>query len=137
MKKTTTKKSTKSTAPATKPIPTAKSIQPAKPTAKTKAVVPPPPPVVKSVAPTRLATKITALIDVGFGNTLYIRGDGPGLSWEKGVPLGSEGHDKWSISLGESGRPVLFKFLINDVSWSAGEDYTVAPGTSITITPVF
>src|SRR5579872_5239985 len=30
---------------------------------------------------------IEAKIDVGFGNTLYLRGEGPGLSWTQGVPL--------------------------------------------------
>lgn len=89
------------------------------------------------VKPKRVETAITALIDVGFGNSLFIRGEGAGLSWDKGVPLDCVADDKWSITLGESGRPVVFKFLINDTAWSAGEDYTVAPGTSITVTPVF
>jgi hypothetical protein len=136
MKKTTTK-NLKSPAPATK------QAQPAKPSAKApaKAIVTKTktaaPFAVKPVAPQRLATTITALIDVGFGNSLYVRGEGPGLSWDKGVLLDCVGDDKWTLTLGESSRPVVFKFLINDVSWSVGEDYTVAPGTSITVTPVF
>src|SRR5690606_12500637 len=38
------------------------------------------------VAPAK-DTVIVAKIDVGFGNALYLRGDGPGLSWSKGVPM--------------------------------------------------
>jgi hypothetical protein len=159
MKKTTTK-STKSPAPATKPVTAAKAVAPAKAAVKTGATVPPIPvtktgrtvppipvtktgrtvppiPAVKPVAATRVVTTITALIDVGYGNALFIRGEGPGLSWEKGIPLDSTADDKWSIALGESSRPVVFKFLINDVTWSAGDDYSVAPGTSITLTPSF
>jgi hypothetical protein len=131
MKKTTTK-STKSPAPATKQAQPTKAT--AKPVTKTKTAAPF---AVKPVAPQRLATTITALIDVGFGNSLYVRGEGPGLSWDKGTLLQCVGDDKWTLVLGESARPVVFKFLVNDVSWSVGEDYTVAPGTSITVTPVF
>ena len=137
MKKPTTK-SSKSPAPAKKSaIPSSKSAPVAKtPAAKIKAAVPPPI-VAKPVAPARLVTGITALINVGYGNTLFIRGEGPGLSWDKGIPLDIVADDKWTITLPESVRPVVFKFLLNDVSWSSGEDYTIAPGTSISVTPVF
>jgi hypothetical protein len=139
IKKTSTK-STKSPAPATKSAPPVKST--AQPVAKTKTAAPfaktaAPFAAVKPVEAKRVATTITALVDVGFGNGLYIRGEGPGLSWDQGVRLDCLSDDKWSIALGESARPVVFKFLVNDTSWSAGEDYTVAPGTSITVTPVF
>jgi hypothetical protein len=138
MKKSITK-STKSPAPATK---VAVSATPA-PAAATKPAVTqiksavPPTVVVKPVAPTRLVTTITALIDVGYGNTLFLRGEGPGLSWDKGIALDSVANDKWTITFPESERPIVFKFLLNDVTWSSGEDFTVAPGTSITLTPVF
>ena len=36
----------------------------------------------KAVASKRSKTVVEALIDVGFSNLLYIRGDAPGLSWE-------------------------------------------------------
>ncbi|MEO7412100.1 MAG: hypothetical protein ABIZ81_01985 [Opitutaceae bacterium] len=137
MKKPITK-SSKSPAPATKSaIPAPKPTPAAKPAVSKIKTAIPPSIVVKPVAPTRLVTAITALINVGYGNTLYIRGEGPGLSWEKGVPLDILADDKWSITLPESVRPVIFKFLLNDVSWSAGEDYMVAPGTSISVTPMF
>lgn len=138
MKKNTSK-STKSPAPAIKSVPTAKPFSATKPApAKTKLVAPnAAAPVMTPVVPKRVETTITALIDVGFGNRLYLRGEGPSLSWDKGVPLDCLADDKWSISLPESARPVVFKFLVNDISWSAGEDYSVAPGTSITVTPIF
>jgi hypothetical protein len=83
------------------------------------------------------ATKIVAQIDVGFGNSLYVRGEGSGLSWEKGVPLDCIADDQWALSLAETSRPVVFKFLINDLTWSLGEDYVVQPGSSVVLTPAF
>lgn len=80
---------------------------------------------------------MVAQIDVGFGNTLYIRGEGPGLSWEKGVPLDCVADDKWSVSLAETSKPVVFKFLINDQTWCTGDDYVARPGTTLTVTPIF
>jgi hypothetical protein len=143
MKKSTTK-SAKTPAAAPKPAVAVKAMPPAKPpVAKLKvqpapvATTVPTPAAMKPVEPKRPVTTITALIDVGFGNTLFIRGEGPGLNWEKGTPLEIIGDDKWTIALPESARPIVFKFLLNDVTWSVGDDYTVAPGTSLTITPIF
>jgi hypothetical protein len=135
MKKPTTK-STKSPAPATKPA-IAKTPLASKPAVtKIKAAVPPSV-IVKPAAPKPVVTTITALIDVGYGNTLFVRGEGPGLNWDKGVALDVVGTNRWTIALPESTRPIVFKFLLNDVSWSAGDDFTVAPGTSLSVTPVF
>jgi hypothetical protein len=47
------------------------------------------------------------------------------------------GSDEWKIELGESARPFTFKFLVNDLSWSAGPDYTAEPGSTQTLLPTF
>ena len=120
---------TKSPAPAKKPALAAK---PAKPVAKKKAA-----PTMKPVATKPVVTTITAKIDIGFGNALYMRGDGPGLSWDKGVLMTCVADSQWQLVLGESARPIVFKFLVNDLSWSAGEDFTAAPGSQVTLTPTF
>jgi hypothetical protein len=83
------------------------------------------------------ATKIVAQIDIGFGNTLYVRGEGSGLSWEKGVPLECVSDDQWALSLAETSRPIVFKFLINDLTWSSGDDYVAQPGGAVVVTPAF
>lgn len=82
-------------------------------------------------------TVITALIDIGFGNTLYIRGEGAGLSWDVGSPLDCVADDQWSISLPASAKPIVYKLLVNDLSWSIGDDYIATPGSKITLTPTF
>jgi len=137
MKKATKATTTTPTAPASVP---AKKVS-SKPAAKapaaplwTKPVVAP---AVKAAPSSLATTKIVAQIDVGFGNTLYIRGEGPGLSWEKGVPLDCVADDQWTLSLSETSRPVVFKFLINDLTWSLGEDYVAQPGSSVTLAPTF
>ncbi len=45
-------------------------------------------------------TVINAKVDVGFGNSLFVRGEGPGLSWSKGLPMTNVGSELWTLSLG-------------------------------------
>ena len=94
-------------------------------------------PAVKKTAPKTINTVIAAHLDIGFGNLLYVRGEGPGLSWNKGVAMECVADDRWSLTLPESSRPVIFKFLLNDETWSAGEDYSAAPGINVILTPSF
>jgi len=82
-------------------------------------------------------TRIEAQIDVGFGNTLYIRGEGPGLSWERGIAMACTSDDRWAVSIPDASRPVVCKFLINDIVWNDGDDFVVMPGTSISFAPAF
>jgi hypothetical protein len=89
------------------------------------------------VVPTVVVTTISANIDVGFGNALYLRGEGPGLNWNQGVRMECVADDRWSLALGESTKPFVFKFLVNDEKWSTGLDFTVSPGTTVTLSPVF
>ena len=49
------------------------------------------------------------------------------MSWDKGVVMECTGEDRWTLTLRESARPVVFKFLRNDEVWSTGEDYTGQP----------
>ena len=83
------------------------------------------------------ATVITALVDIGFGNTLYIRGEGAGLSWEAGIALDCAADDKWTITLPHTGKAIVYKFLLNDLSWSVGADYVTDAGTKVTLVPTF
>jgi hypothetical protein len=82
-------------------------------------------------------TTITARIDIGFGNALYLRGEGADLSWDRGTLMNCIADNCWSLELPASTRPVIFKFLVNDLSWSAGQDYVVASGDTLAITPTF
>jgi len=79
---------------------------------------------------------IEAKIDVGFGNTLYLRGDGQGLTWEQGVPLTCVDGSTWKWS-GPAEGAVRFKLLLNDSVWSKGEDLVAAPGQKVEVAPAF
>ena len=82
-------------------------------------------------------TRILAYVDLGHGNTLFLRGEGAGLSWEAGVAMEGMGGDCWSWSAGSVGQDITFKLLINDQHWSGGENLTVAPGDIATVRPAF
>jgi len=69
-----------------------------------------PPAAVSSDGSTRLL--VTAYI--GIGNRLFLRGDGPGLSWEKGVPLQFISIGKWRWESAEASAPIRFKLYKND-----------------------
>lgn len=127
--KKNTSKTSKSPAPAKK---TAPATVAAKPAAKKKAA-----PAVKKVAVAPVVTTITAKIDIGFGNLLHLRGDGPGLSWDKGVVMACVNDNEWQAVVGESARPFSFKFLVNDLTWNVGEDYVAQPGTKVVLEPTF
>lgn len=152
MKKTIAKSSSaKTPAPATKAVSSVKAaVKPAakpvvkkpaakKPVVAAKAAVVAKVPAVKvtKAKPAAVTTTIVAAVDVGFGNTLTLRGAGPGLSWDSGVTLECVADDRWSITLPESSEPIICKFLLNDETWSVGADYTVLPGSSVVFSPVF
>ena len=112
-----------------------KALTPAKKSAKTVVQTTPVP--AAKVEPTVVVTTISANFDVGFGNALYVRGEGSGLSWDKGLLMKCLDGNTWTIALGESAKPFVFKFVINDEIWSGGDDYVAASGSSVTLTPIF
>jgi len=67
-------------------------------------------PVVSPDGQTRLL--VTAYI--GIGNKLFVRGEGPGLSWEHGVPLQFVSIGKWRWESAETTAPVTLKLYKND-----------------------
>ena len=75
-------------------------------------------------------TRIVAKCDVGFGNTLYVRGNAENvLNWKNGVQMVNENGDTWTFATCED-MPHTFpcKVLINDVRWENGNDHTAAGG---------
>lgn len=145
MKKTTMKTPAKKASSAKEPIKTAtkpvtaKLTTPKAPAKKTAVVA-----VKKTDLPKKAAVQIeppatfvSASIDIGFGNHLYIRGEGAGLSWDHGLAMDCVGNNLWTISLKNASAPIAFKVLVNDLTWSAGNDFIAEPGQSLTIYPTF
>ncbi|MBS1223045.1 MAG: hypothetical protein H6R23_2665 [Proteobacteria bacterium] len=84
------------------------------------------------------ATVIVAKYDVGHGNNMFIRGEGAGLSWDSGIQMENAGNDVWVWTTNEAGAAaVSFKFLINDVDWSTGDNMTAPAGETTTLYPAF
>jgi len=83
-------------------------------------------------------TRIVVQCDVGFANSLYVRGEGiPHLNWEKGTPLKNVKADEWVWETDEPFKAGEFKVLINDQTYEVGENHPIHPGSSIRLNPKF
>ncbi|HEY3758035.1 MAG TPA: hypothetical protein VGL42_17905 [Opitutaceae bacterium] len=60
------------------------------------------------------ATRLTVTAYIGIGNRLFIRGEGPGLSWDEGVPLQFVSIGKWRWETTTAAQAVQFKLYKND-----------------------
>ena len=75
------------------------------------------------------ATRLIVTAYIGIGNRLFIRGEGAGLSWEKGVPLQFVSIGKWRWETNDASAPVQFKLYKNDeVECTALGQLSVDPG---------
>jgi hypothetical protein len=81
-------------------------------------------------------TTIDVKMDVGFGNAIFLRGAGSGLTWDRGIPLVCVDGTTWRWSQTVS-DPITFKILLNDKVWSAGNDLTITPGQKLEVAPSF
>jgi hypothetical protein len=84
------------------------------------------------------ATRLVVTAYIGIGNRLFIRGEGPGLSWEKGVPLTFVSIGKWRWETSDAAAPVRFKLYKNDeVECASLGERSVAPGAQQDLTASF
>lgn len=144
VKNTTTKKNPFASALASakntiKPVLETKPAKTIAPAAKPPAAPTLPAPAALEARPIKKASRsatIEAKIDVGFGNTLYLRGEGKGLNWNQGIPLTNVDGSTWQWS-GEADEKLKVKLLLNDAVWQKGEDLVVAPGEKVQVAPAF
>lgn len=66
------------------------------------------------------ATRVIVTAYIGIGNRLFIRGEGPGLAWDKGVPLQFVSIGKWRWETNEASGPIRFKLFKNDEQECSG-----------------
>jgi len=111
--------------------------KPSQPAATKKVVASKAKPAAATKKPAGKKTLIVAKIDVGWGNSLYIRGLGGGLSWDVGVLMDNLKKDEWSWSCPAVDGPITYKFVRNDVHWALGPDRIAVPGESCVTTPQF
>ena len=93
----------------------------------------------KTGAKKKIATKTTiaARVDVGFGNNLYIRGEGAGLSWDVGILMRNLSPYEWAWETKSSDKPIEYKLLINDELWANGENQFAQPDETAITAPTF
>jgi hypothetical protein len=82
-------------------------------------------------------TRLTVVSYIGIGNKLYLRGEGPGLSWDKGVPLQFVSIGRWRWETGDATAPVTCKVYKNDKIEAPLGPLTLAPGTEQEVTAAF
>ena len=84
------------------------------------------------------ATRILVTAYIGIGNRLFIRGEGPGLSWDKGIPLQFVSIGKWRWETSDAAAPVQFKLYKNDdLECAALGTQTIEPGHQQEVTAAF
>jgi hypothetical protein len=80
---------------------------------------------------------IVADLELGTHDTVFIRGAGGGLRWDKGQPLVCTGPKTWVWSPASAEEKLEFQLLLNDEVWARGEPVVLEAGASMEITPDF
>ncbi|MCX6902232.1 MAG: hypothetical protein NTW03_01875 [Verrucomicrobia bacterium] len=82
-------------------------------------------------------TTIEVKVDVGMGNEVFIRGEGAGLSWDKGELLHCVDRSTWTWSTAKAQDKLVYKILVNDRVWSQGENLIAETGKKTEVAPAF
>jgi len=96
-----------------------------------------PPPPAESARSSDGATRVLVTAYIGIGNRLFIRGDGPGLGRDKGVPLKFVSIGKWSWETSDANAPVKYRLFKNDTAESILGEQVVDPGQQQEVTATF
>lgn len=84
----------------------------------------------------KMIAKVQAEINIGWGNTLFIRGQGGNLNWDKGIPMVNTQENIWTWETNTQDT-IEFKVLLNDEQWSEGDNYILKPSQVIKVKPTF
>lgn len=83
------------------------------------------------------ATRLLVTAYIGIGNKLFIRGDGPGLSWDKGVPMQFVSIGKWGWSSNDVTAPIACKLYKNDETAALSGEVFLEPGKHVELSALF
>lgn len=89
--------------------------------------------------PTPTLTTVRIHYNAGYGNTIWVRGDTYPFWWDKGRAARWTPGDVWvwETERLSPGQTVQVKPLVNDYTWSVGNNYIITGGTTVDIYPVF
>ena len=82
-------------------------------------------------------TSVVANVMIGIGNKPYLRGEGPGLSWDEGVPMNFIEIGKWAWSPSRKNASLTVQLYRNDNDPDQSGKIDVQAGEKIEITPDF
>lgn len=83
------------------------------------------------------ATAVVAKVKIGIGNKPFLRGEGPGLSWEEGVPMNFVEIGKWAWSPSDKDAPLVVQVYRNDEDPDPTGKHEVEPGQKLELSPDF
>jgi len=84
------------------------------------------------------ATRLLVTAYIGIGNKLFVRGSGPGLSWDKGVPLQFVSIGRWRWESSDATDPVAIRLYKNDtVECTTVGTLELEPGHQHEVTATF
>lgn len=82
-------------------------------------------------------TTVVANVMIGIGNKPFLRGEGPGLSWDEGVSMNFIEIGKWAWSPPRKNASLTVQIYRNDQDPDKGGKVEVKPGQKLEITPDF
>ena len=82
-------------------------------------------------------TSVIANVMIGIGNKPYLRGEGPGLSWDEGVPMNFIEIGKWAWSPSRKNASLTIQVYRNDEDPDTSGKFEVKPGERFELTPKF
>lgn len=82
-------------------------------------------------------TTLVAQVLIGIGNKPYVRGIGPGLSMDKGVPMQFVEIGKWEWVSPNGHEPIKIQIYKNDEIPSSLGEIEIAAGQRRAVTPIF
>ena len=82
-------------------------------------------------------TSVIANVMIGIGNKPFLRGEGPGLSWDEGVPMNFIEIGKWSWSPPRKNASLTVQLYRNDEDPDQNGKIEVKAGDKIEINPDF
>ena len=82
-------------------------------------------------------TRIVVQGPEGSKDQLFLRGEGAGLSWNKGIKLDHVSGNQWIWETWDPVTRAEFKVLINDKVWEEGSNHTLEPGKTVEYTARF
>ena len=82
-------------------------------------------------------TSVIANVMIGIGNKPYLRGEGPGLSWDEGVPMNFIEIGKWAWSPSRKNASLTIQVYRNDEDPDTSGKFEVKAGEKFELTPKF